>query len=151
MGLALKVGGLSSRELFDLAMAALVHDLGTVDLNISPWAMPQDLDANEMKAFKKHPQATVDGLAGKRFITPGILRLILDHEEVGDGRGYPERKRLSSLPLTSQILNLCNEFDRMAMSKGVATTELMPIFFQERAEHFDLDHLTKLGEVIAGK
>ena len=132
-------------------MASLVHDLGCVKLGISPWALPTEMDPESLKVFKKHPQATMDGLAGKRFITPGILRLVLDHEEIGDGRGYPERKRLSSLPLTSQIMNLCNEFDRMAMAKKLSPTALMPIFFQEKADLFDLDHLTKLGEVIAGK
>lgn len=151
LALAMRLGGFSSRELFDLAIAALVHDLGKVELNLSPWVLRESLSPEEVTRLRKHPQATVDALAAKRFITPGILRLVLEHEELGDGQGYPERKRLSSMPISSQVLNLCNDFDRDSMAKGVPAGQLMKEYFQTKAHLFDLNHLQILGEIIAGR
>lgn len=151
LGLALKIGGLNAREQFDLAMAGLTHDLGIQKLGLDAMKPKDQYTPEEKKLYLKHPQAAVDILSQKRFVTPGLLRLILDHEEVGEGEGFPERKNLAKLPLTSQILNLCDEFDRLSIEKKIPATELIKIFFQEKAHLFDLDHISKLGEVIAGK
>jgi hypothetical protein len=36
------------------------------------------------------------------------------------------------------------------MAKKIPPTQLIRSFFQEKAHLFDLDHITQLGEVIAG-
>ncbi|MEN9723961.1 MAG: hypothetical protein RJB38_1947 [Pseudomonadota bacterium] len=140
--LALRVGGVTPRELLDLSFGALVHDIGKSKA-------PAGEDPKT--SLKRHPERGVEVLAAKKFVTPGILRLVVEHEEIGEGQGYPEKKKIESMHVTSQILSLCNHFDRVATQKQIVPTELMKVFFQEKADLFDLNHITILGELLNGK
>lgn len=151
LALALKVGEKDSKSLFNMAMAALLHDAGVAKLGLDPLKPRDQFTPEEKKLHLKHPETAIGMFQEKPLVTPAILRLIIDHEEIGDGRGFPEKKRLSKLPLTSQILNLCNEFDQFSIEKKIAPVDAIKDFFQSKAELFDLGHIAKLEEVISGK
>lgn len=151
LALALKIGEKDSKKLFDMAMAALLHDAGVVKLGLDPLKPRDQYTPEEKKLHLKHPETAIGMFQEKPLVTPSILRLIIDHEEIGDGQGFPEKKRLSKLPLTSQILNLCNEFDQFSIEKKIPPLDAIKEFFQLKAEFFDLGHIAKLEEVITGK
>ncbi len=151
LGLAVRVGGLNAKELFDLSIAALLHDIGKQKLGILFSDPAVRLSSEDRKKLESHPQAAVDLVQDKRFITPSVLRLIVDHEECSGGQGYPGKKNLNKLPLNSQLLNLCNHFDRTSMLRGVSHTALVKDYFQEFAHLFSMEHITLLGEVLAAK
>ena len=149
--LALRIGGISPREVGDLSLAALLHDIGKPKLGFTGSVDITKLDAQQKKDYKKHPEKGLEMLSAKKYVTPLILRLVAEHEELMDGKGYPERKNLGSLPITTQILSLCNHFDTYSMATQKPPTEAMKTFFQEKGELFDLEHVTKLGDLLVGK
>ncbi|HTL10955.1 MAG TPA: HD domain-containing phosphohydrolase [Bdellovibrionota bacterium] len=151
MGLAIKVTGLPDRELYDLAVSGLVHDLGKAKLGVDSATPLENLPPEQQELFKKHPSAALDLLQTKKYITPGVLRLVMDHEEVGVGQGYPDRKSLAKMHLTSRILNLVNAYDRFAMTRKASPVGLVQDFFQEKGPLFDGELMSKLGEVLMGK
>lgn len=150
-GLALRVGGISPREVGDLALAALLHDLGKSKLGFTGPIQLNKLTPQQVKDYKKHPEKAVELLSSKKYVTPTILRLIIEHEELADGKGYPERKSLGGLSVTSQILSLCNQFDSYSMATQTPPTQAIKAFFEEKSQFFDLDHLAMLGDLLAGK
>lgn len=77
--------------------------------------------------------------------------MIADHEEIGEAAGYPSKKRISQLPLPSQILNLCNHYDNYCQIKGVPPLEAMQSYFTDALGLFDLEHIKKLKEVLKNK
>lgn len=151
VGLAQRVGGISDREMFDLAMAALVHDVGKNKLGFAGIHENDQMTPEQKKAFRKHASAGLEYLSVKKQITPTILRLVAEHEELGEGEGYPERKKIESMSPTSQILSLCNHLDCMSMVTKIPTQELIKTFFQEKALLFSLDHMAKLSDLLLGK
>jgi len=87
-------------------------------------------------------------LAGKAYISPRILGLILSHEELGEGRGFPDKKNLFSLPPSYQILSLANQFDHFATEKRLPLTSAIDPFFDEFGKHFDENLITILASIL---
>ena len=98
-GLCRDIGGrmgLAGRKLFDVLVAAILHDIGKI--GISP------------DILRQHP---VQGEAIVRMV--GDLgdapRLIRHHHESCDGRGYPDRLKRDNIPLGSRIIAAADTYD----------------------------------------
>jgi HD-GYP domain-containing protein (c-di-GMP phosphodiesterase class II) len=151
LGIAAKAGITDSKDLLDLGIACLVHDIGLKKLNLPLNASRETLKGEDLKRYMNHSTDGTALLSGKPFITPRVLALVADHEEIGEGRGYPEKKRIEKLIPTSQILNLSNAFDRFCIQKGLNSKDAIDPFFEKHSENFILEHLTILTTVITSK
>ena len=150
--LALAVGTgsrLVNREaLTDLAVAGLLHDTGLKPLGFSANSTLSNIPREKRADFRRHPEAAVEQVAGKKFITPRVLRIIQDHEEFGDGLGFPEKKRYSKLEADSRIFNLCDAFDHFSISAGKPAAECVDGFIEACAEHYDMQLLEVLEKQV---
>lgn len=150
LGLAQKLK-FTKKQINELVMAALIHDVGKQKLSLPPNLMMVHMKKEQLEEYKRHCHLAKEMLSGKKFITPSIIRLVSDHEEIGEGKGFPEKKNILSLPVNSQILNLCNDFDRSCMSSGEEPKVHIKKYFSERANLFVFDHVLKLRELILDK
>jgi len=73
----------------ELAMGALMHDLGQAKLPQGIFSKPGKVTGNEMTAIKKHVAQSLGLLKGGKGITPLMLDMIVNHHERLDGSGYP--------------------------------------------------------------
>lgn len=151
LGIATLSGIAEPKELLDLGVACLVHDIGAKKLGINPKATRETLQGDELRRYLNHTAEGVGLLAGKPFITPRVLALVADHEEFGEGRGYPEKKYIEKLSPLSQILNLSNAFDKFCMSNGMSVKDALDPFFEKYGEYFVLKHLSVLSTVVTSK
>ncbi len=136
------------QDLLQMGFAGLLHDLGKVRLTFDPLKPKAQMTAEECKAYERHPEDSVAMLAGKPFITPRVLGLIQDHEEVGDGKGYPEKKDISKLPRLYQIFNLANAFDRYCMEQQKLPMIAIDPFFEAQGDLFNAELITVLASVL---
>lgn len=122
---------LSSKELNELSLLALLHDIGKVSINPNILKKPGPLTPSEWDEMKRHPEI------GYRIAqaTPElsiVADLILDHHERWDGAGYPHGLKESEIPLACRILAVTDAFDAMtndriyrsALSRPEAILEL---------------------------
>ena len=138
----------NTKDLLELGLAALLHDIGKTKFSFDPALPFEKLNKEQKVEYYQHPKTGVDLLAGKRFITSRVLALIANHEEVGAGAGFPERKNLKSLPLLSQILNLCNAYDRFASVQGLLHASATQTFLQAQMGHFPLEHIQAISALL---
>ncbi len=122
---------LSSKELDELSLLALLHDLGKVGINPNILKKPGTLTADEWDEMKRHPEI------GYRIAqaTPELAIVsdyILSHHERWDGNGYPRKLKGEEIPLLCRILAVTDAFDAMtndrayrkAMSRKEALLEI---------------------------
>ena len=137
-----------SKELFELGIAALVHDIGKNNLPFDAMKLRDEMTPEERKRYECHPADGANMLAGKPFISGRILGLISDHEEIGRGRGFPEKKDISKLKKPYQILNVCNDFDRFCFEKKMDPLKAIDPFYEARGENFSEELITLLATIL---
>jgi HD-GYP domain-containing protein (c-di-GMP phosphodiesterase class II) len=148
LGVAAKMGVTDKLEIFELGTAALLHDIGKSRSKFDPMKSRENMDPEELKDFKNHPQDGADMLAGKPYISPRVLGLILSHEEFGEGRGFPEKKNVFKLPLIYQILNTVNQFDHFASENKIELHLALEPFTQKFGKDFDYKIVNVLTKVL---
>lgn len=113
--LSLAIGsemGLSPRELADIELAAMLHDIGKVGLPEELLQIAGPLEEEERKKVEAH---SLIGSAMIREI-PGmemIADIVFCHHEAVDGTGYPRGLRQEQIPFGSLIIAVADSFDAM--------------------------------------
>ncbi len=117
--LAVEVGqelGLRGGKLRCLAVAALLHDVGKLQVPDGILCKAAPLSAAEFEIIKRHP---VDGAALLAHIG-GFgeeIPLVRGHHERLDGSGYPDGLRGGELTLEVRILGVCDVFDALTSER----------------------------------
>ena len=123
--------GLKKRELDDLYMIILLHDIGKAIVPDAYIRKPGRLNEEEWEVMKRYPEA------GFRIVktfaeTARISEEILSLREHWDGSGYPRGLRGREIPLLARVFAIIDSYDIMsherpygpAMSKDEALREL---------------------------
>jgi HD-GYP domain-containing protein (c-di-GMP phosphodiesterase class II) len=114
--------GLSTRDLLDLYLAAVLHDAGKVMLPDTILKKNGSLSQEEYAFMQCHPR---DG--ARLLETIPVLRraavLVAHHHEHWDGSGYPYGLRNTFIPLGSRILAIADRFDALWEQTGFDVDE----------------------------
>lgn len=124
--------GWNRRDARDLALAALVHDLGKTWIGNDILLKADTLSDEERKTMERHP------LIGARILIgcdvhPFYVETVLHHHEAWDGRGYPSGLKGEEIPLSARILTVADVYDvltsqrpyKAAFSKDAARERLV--------------------------
>lgn len=129
--LALLLGktlGMQGQLLHDLGVAALLHDLGKLPLNIQASACVFNqklLDAAQAPSlYARHVGESV-ALAQSMGFAPSVTTAIAQHHEWADGSGFPLGLLAADMELGGQILALINNYDRLC-NPGASMTAQTP-------------------------
>lgn len=133
---------LSPKDMLDLEMAALLHDIGTVSLpkklKETPFA---GLTAEEVSFVKQHTVFAQNILSpmGELANVGAIIRSHLEHL---DGSGFPDGLLDEKIPLCSRILGVVNAFDELVSRRRFTMENLAS---DEAREEFAFKHLYSLA------
>lgn len=103
---------LNQHMLHELAVAALLHDVGMLQIPEGLIKQQQTLSAEEFKIVKMHPINAVKEL--KQFVSNDVLRGISSHHEHVDGTGYPYKLKDNQIHLFGKILNICDVYQALS-------------------------------------
>jgi HD-GYP domain-containing protein (c-di-GMP phosphodiesterase class II) len=102
--------GLTSFELHDLRLAALLHDIGLLMLPRELTMEMNGLDSEAYVTVQSHPRLGAL-LLEPFFFLREVSVLIAYHHERWDGSGYPYGIRGGFIPIGSRILSIADAFD----------------------------------------
>ncbi|MEW5898703.1 MAG: HD-GYP domain-containing protein [Bacillota bacterium] len=124
--------GLSKEDVQNVALAAILHDIGKISVPVRILTKPGPLNEKEFAEIKKHPEQGVvilKELGLFQEITPAILH---HHERYGGG-GYPFGIGGEEINLLARIIAVADAFDAMtsdrpyrkAMTREEAVREIL--------------------------
>ena len=102
--------GWSRRDARDLALAALVHDLGKTWIANDILLKSAALSDEERHVMERHPVIGARILIGCD-VHPFYVETVLYHHEAWDGHGYPTGLKGEEIPLSARILTVADVFD----------------------------------------
>jgi len=108
--------GFGERELADLELAALLHDVGKIGVPENILNKPGSLTASEYKAIKDHP------VFGESILKPvvelnQIAKVVRCHHEKYDGSGYPDGLKGLEIPLGARIMAVADTYDAITSKR----------------------------------
>lgn len=108
--------GLSDQRLKQLYVAALMHDLGQLSVSERIMAKPGILTVEELDLLRLHPSYSHDVVAGISGLEE-VADWVAAHHERIDGKGYPDGRSGSEIPLEARILAIADAYVSMTSDR----------------------------------
>ena len=107
---------LPEKEMRNLRISALLHDVGKIGIDDRILRKPGALNDEEFELMKQHPAkgaAIMGGVAQLIDIIPGMKY----HHEKWSGGGYPEGLLADQIPMQARIVAIADTFDAMTTNR----------------------------------
>jgi HD-GYP domain-containing protein (c-di-GMP phosphodiesterase class II) len=114
--LSCKVGvelGLTYNELLELCVAALLHDIGMVNLVNKSYLQKQTLSEEERYKIEEHPIIGWNFFKTLEDQFPWLLKVILEEHKRENNQGYPQWVK-GELHIYSKIVGICDTFESLS-------------------------------------
>jgi HD-GYP domain-containing protein (c-di-GMP phosphodiesterase class II) len=148
-----EVLGLSSGRLRSLAIGGLIHDIGKLSVPDSILMKPGPLDDDEYEVIKRHPDQGVKLLDDLGSFPASVRRLVQNHHERLDGKGYPRGLRADEIDLDTRILTVCDVYDALISPRvyrpAWTHANAMALLHGDTGTAFDARCVKALEQVLA--
>jgi len=104
----------------ELAVGALLHDIGKIGLADAVLRKPGPLSAEEFRHVQTHPVVGFEMVRDALAPYPLALGVIRSHHERFDGRGYPDGLSGRDIPLAARMFSVVDAFDAMTTDRPYA-------------------------------
>lgn len=104
---------MSQEELVDLVQAALLHDLGKLEIPTDILNKPERLTRDEYDIMKKHAEFSYQLISERWDISAYVKTAVRFHHENEDGSGYPQGLEGDEIPLFAKILHVADVYDAL--------------------------------------
>jgi putative nucleotidyltransferase with HDIG domain len=136
---AKKIGralGLNIRQLKIVETAALLHDIGKIDVVYGEILRQKGpLTPDQRELIRAHPDRGVDIIRSIRSIHPDVLLCVRHHHERWDGEGYPVGLAGEDIPLGSRIIMVCDTIDAMTTARPYREALPVSVVREELSRH----------------
>jgi HD-GYP domain-containing protein (c-di-GMP phosphodiesterase class II) len=96
--------------------AALLHDIGKIDIPDAILGKKAALAEAEQKQMKTHPARGAGLIKNIKFLKP-VVPMILHHHERWDGKGYPKGLKGEEIPIGARIVCILDTFDAITSNR----------------------------------
>jgi len=135
--------GADERALKELGLAGMMHDVGKLGLTAELLNKDSQLAPLEYELIQQHPIESVRLLRNDPEVTDNVRRLILEHHERVDGRGYPLGLEIGDLSVGGRVLAIVDTFHaligRRSYRESVSTMEAVQVIQRQAGRQFDTD------------
>ncbi len=137
-----KAMGLSPKELENLKLAAILHDIGKIGIRdrvLLKEGKLTDEEAMQMNMHPKYGAEILGHIKQLKDVIPGMR----GHHERYDGSGYPDGLKGKEIPLFARIIAVADAYDAMTTDrpyrKGLSKETAIEELLKHAGKHFDPD------------
>ncbi len=109
----------SEQRLEQLVLAALLHDVGKIDLPNALKDTDMDRRLRERLAYKRHPIYGYEKLVPFNELDNEVLKAVLTHHERCDGSGFPLSLRGDKISDMAKIIGLADTYDELKQKNHI--------------------------------
>ncbi|WP_161975230.1 HD-GYP domain-containing protein [Tengunoibacter tsumagoiensis] len=132
--------GWTRREARNLALAAMVHDLGKTWIRNDILNKSAALSSEERRMMERHPVVGARILIGCD-VPPFYVETVLYHHEAWNGNGYPVGLKGEEIPLSARILSVADVYDVLTSQRPykapLTSREAQERLLKSVGTHFD--------------
>lgn len=115
---AIKIGnklGLSKEKVGKIGFAAMLHDIGKIDIPDEILKKPGKLTEEEFEIIKQHPIIGAEKVKGTYY--ENLSEIILQHHERIDGSGYPYGLKGDEVIIEAQVIAMADTYHAMVSDR----------------------------------
>lgn len=134
---------MSNRELEDVGVCGMLHDVGKTSISDEILNQPGPLDEAQMAEMQKHTRYGRDILLSTKSVMSGAADVAHSHHERPDGQGYPRRLPDDSIPMYARIVAIAEAYDTMTINQpyraAFSPSDAIQELYAQRGKQFDED------------
>lgn len=111
----------SSKEIYEIGMAGLLHDIGKTRVPLEILNKPARLTPEEFEIMKKHSTYSYELVAENNEIPIDVKIAMLQHHEKMDGSGYPYGATDEHIHSYAKILTVSDIYDALVTERPYKT------------------------------
>jgi putative nucleotidyltransferase with HDIG domain len=150
--LASRIGsefGLRQKALAELEAAALLHDVGKIEIRYEKiLKKPSELTPEEMEIIQSHVTRGVEILTALSSVSKRVVEGVRHHHELWDGTGYPDKLSGESIPIYGRIIKLADAIDAMLSDRPYRKALSLDTVREELNRFQGIQFDPKLVEVV---
>ncbi len=143
--------GWNNRQIKDLKMGCMLHDIGKIGVPDSVLSKPDRLDKFENEKMIRHVELGLRIIEGIDLFKPAIAYIVSHHERF-DGKGYPSGLKAEQIPIEGRLLAVVDTFDAILSNRpyraGATLKYAISEISSNKGTQFDPEMVEALFEVI---
>jgi len=143
---------LNQNELYTLCIGALLHDIGKVLVPEEIMQKTSTLENEEFEIIKEHTTKGYDYLKGCSDIPWAAKKIVLEHHERMDGRGYPNNIEGNAISKLSRIVAIADVYDALISDrpyrKAVCPNDAVEYILSNGDIQFDYEMVKAFSKAI---
>lgn len=128
------------KELEDIRIGALLHDVGKLGVPDAVLLKPGKLSEEEWAVMRKHPQYAYEWLSPISFLKEAVL-IPYCHHERWDGKGYPRGLKGEEIPFGARLFSIVDVWDALGSDrpyrKALLPQEVLAYLREGAGSQFD--------------
>jgi HD-GYP domain-containing protein (c-di-GMP phosphodiesterase class II) len=144
LSLVLSIGlGLNKKQLYDIAVGAMLHDIGKIFIPKEILNKEERLTKDEYRIIQRHSQLGYDYLKDLYEINSLSRIIVLQHHEAINGKGYPSGLTGERIHLYAKIVAIADNYDALTSDRpyrrGLSPNEAIEYIMASGGSLFDYD------------
>ncbi len=143
--------GLPEKEIREIRIGALLHDIGKVGVSGKIIRKPAALDSAEQLKMREHPVISAEILQPVEFLS-NAAEIVRHHHEHYDGSGYPDGLRGEEIPIGSRIILVADAYDAIISDRpyrrGRSKVDALRVLKDHAGRQFDTKVVRVLESII---
>ena len=147
-----KALGFNTKEIEELGVASLFHDVGKRNVSLEILCKKGPLDEAEWEQMKRHPQYGLQILNQHPNISDAIKAACFEHHESWAGNGYPQQIKGEDIHPFARIVAITDTYDAMTTQRSynvpMKPSEALEMMKEKLSGRYDPDMLKAMYSVL---
>jgi len=143
---------LSNREMEDIGVCGMLHDVGKTSISSEVLAKEGALNEEETAEMQRHSRYGRDILLSTNSVMSGAADVAHSHHERPDGKGYPRGLTDDNIPLFAKIVSIAEAYDTMTINQpyraAFSPSDALQELYTQRGKQFDEDLVVSFIDAI---